>query len=325
MTGRHVRETVSDSLGGAPVAPASSSRAAKRRDEAVSAAVRTCRLSREDKEAVRAMLDAGTMTIAQLEARPVDELLLAEEHLKAAAHYDRAAMSEPAAAHRATATQLVMSVQAAAVQAAAASNPDPRYGRNPIVEYFRTTKPDLYTVAAADGPAPTLFADGDLPRFTASGVPPADLLRLPWNARQPAARADSSQVYGIFQEFVNDPDGADSEFGGDPGNRDYEQRVSNWLAGYRDPTHQEDGGIDIHASGAIPLSAQNEELMFAGRAQAEEALFDSLHAGSPREVARIEREHLLAATRAATAAADEARKASLKSAGILSLRDHTVT
>jgi hypothetical protein len=83
------------------------------------------------------------------------------------------------------------------------------------------------------GTAPTLFASGDTPAFTASGIPPEVVLQVPWQARHAMAAAVSpDEAYAILAECTG-PDGeatAAMMFGGHPGNVDYADRVAVWQA-----------------------------------------------------------------------------------------------
>lgn len=74
--------------------------------------------------------------------------------------------------------------------------------RNPLVRAAYLTREALALQAAGRGPEPTLFAAGDLPDFTASGVDPKVLLRAPWNARQSlAAEPEAARVFAIIEKF----------------------------------------------------------------------------------------------------------------------------
>jgi hypothetical protein len=103
------------------------------------------------------------------------------------------------------------------------------YGPNPIVEDARLSLAAISKGALAQAPAPTLFADGDLPPFLASGVNPSELLKVPWYARHAvAATPDASKVLGAIEQFAHDP----YDFFGEyehQGAMDYVTRVQNWL------------------------------------------------------------------------------------------------
>lgn len=118
--------------------------------------------------------------------------------------------------------------------AAAASFPaGDAYRANPLVDDLRRSRPALYAMAAAEAPPPSLFNSGDLPVYTASGVEPATLARLPWQARHAVASAPTTaEAYRIIEEVS----GVDGEFaahlyGDHPGVRQYENRVRAWAMG----------------------------------------------------------------------------------------------
>lgn len=83
------------------------------------------------------------------------------------------------------------------------------YGLNPLADDFRQVNPATYDVALSKaGPPPKMFAGGtaDLPAFTASGIDPTHLLKLPYTARHHAAAlADPSAAHGIFEQYADDP------------------------------------------------------------------------------------------------------------------------
>jgi hypothetical protein len=118
--------------------------------------------------------------------------------------------------------------------AAAASFPaGDGYRANPLVDDIRRSRPALYAMAAAEAPPPSLFNSGDLPVYTASGVEPATLARLPWQARHAVASAPTTaQAYQII-EAVSGEDGDILAYlyGDHPGVRQYEQRVRAWAMG----------------------------------------------------------------------------------------------
>jgi hypothetical protein len=114
------------------------------------------------------------------------------------------------------------------------------YGCSPLVDDVRQASPIAYAAATREAQAPTLFESGDLPLFTTSGIDPQLLLRLPWQARHPAARAERVDAQRIFEEYAPNgtPDDAldkaalaDMAFSDDPGNFDYAARVQRWAVG----------------------------------------------------------------------------------------------
>jgi hypothetical protein len=78
-----------------------------------------------------------------------------------------------------------------------------RYARNPAVDFFTQVMP-----GADLGPAPTMFALGDLPVITGSGLDPQVLLFVPWFLRHSAAIATNrSTVMVMIEEgATGDPD-----------------------------------------------------------------------------------------------------------------------
>lgn len=84
-------------------------------------------------------------------------------------------------------------------------------------------------------PAPTLFASGDTPPYTASGNPPSELLKLPWQVRHAAAKADQAEWARLFMEYDRDDvDTSDLIFEPavhDPGNDEYLTRFAAWSSG----------------------------------------------------------------------------------------------
>lgn len=85
-------------------------------------------------------------------------------------------------------------------------------------------------------PEPTLFGSGDLPPFTASGIPPEALLQVPWQARHAMASATTpAEAWRVLDDFsrlssVEDAEAvAASMYGGHRGNREYAARVEHWL------------------------------------------------------------------------------------------------
>lgn len=110
------------------------------------------------------------------------------------------------------------------------------YATNPLVDDARQAIPTTYQLAVSEGPAPTLFAAGDLPVFITSGADPKILLNLPWQARHGAAAASPAELSSLLEDYVGSGAYmAELDFGADPANKDYEARVSNWLRGNGTP------------------------------------------------------------------------------------------
>jgi hypothetical protein len=107
------------------------------------------------------------------------------------------------------------------------------FARNPLAAE-RMTNP-VYAQLAQRSPAPTLFANGDVPPFTSSGNDPKALLELPWQLRQAAARADQQEWARLFADYAHDDVGlSDLLFepaAAHPENAAYAHRVADWAAG----------------------------------------------------------------------------------------------
>lgn len=108
--------------------------------------------------------------------------------------------------------------------------------RNPLVAAAWQERPTVAARAANVSSAPTLFSAGDLPDFTASGVDPSVLLRVPWNARPAlAAEPDKAKVYESIELFngVTDPGDAEAlakDHGLQSGAvAEYASRVKGWM------------------------------------------------------------------------------------------------
>jgi hypothetical protein len=119
------------------------------------------------------------------------------------------------------------SSRAARTVPAGSSTVDPIYARNPLVDEARRTRSQASLQAASD--APTLFHSGDLPPFTASGIDPDNLLRVPWQARHAiASAATTAQAFELLERYADDPVAAAFEQGGSLANADYQKRVNEW-------------------------------------------------------------------------------------------------
>jgi hypothetical protein len=104
------------------------------------------------------------------------------------------------------------------------------WARNPLADKVRA-EARASGRATPSRPAPTLFASGDRPAFTASGVPADVVDQLPWQARHALAAARTTQD---AYEIVDLCSGKDAEetaqlfFEDHPGNQDYAARVEQW-------------------------------------------------------------------------------------------------
>lgn len=101
------------------------------------------------------------------------------------------------------------------------------------VQRLRQTSPAVYAMASRESPPPTAFAEGDMPKMTASGVAPSVLAGLPWAARIAAANAPTAaEVRRIIDEYSGPAAAAAAmEYGGHPAVRAFEQRVYEWAKG----------------------------------------------------------------------------------------------
>lgn len=86
------------------------------------------------------------------------------------------------------------------------------YGTNPLADEHKQYDPGYVQrrqlAGGWPGLAPKLFTSGseDLPAFTASGIDPQLLLRLPYRIRHyAAAMVSPDQVYELFERHAADP------------------------------------------------------------------------------------------------------------------------
>ena len=122
------------------------------------------------------------------------------------------------------------------------------FARNPLLVQAQAEQPEFVRLARTVGPAPTLFADGDLPPFTASGVAVETLMRVPWFLRHTYARLPLDEAFEFDQLYVPwTPEAAalyDSEAKGEElaegqaANSDYVWRFRRWLAAAPAPTQK---------------------------------------------------------------------------------------
>lgn len=141
------------------------------------------------------------------------------------------------------------------------------YAVNPAVDELSDR---FYADAVAVNPnVPTLFESGDLPPFTASGMDPAVLQKLPWHARHAVAAA---QTLAEAQRMVDDlsgPDGVLSAqvegYSRHPGTGDYLARVRQWaMAGGTAAVEREEKAAAareraVSAAVAPTVNGQTEE------------------------------------------------------------------
>ncbi|MGC5012976.1 E3 binding domain-containing protein [Streptosporangium sp. DT93] len=123
--------------------------------------------------------------------------------------------------------------QAASTPKATAKRRLPRVdaSRNPLVAAAQAGAGAAHLDAYAQMP-PTLFASGDLPPFTSSGIDPSALLSVPWYARHAIAGETDRGKAAELLEAYSGPDGdvaaqADA-VSSHAGNHDYRLRVDEW-------------------------------------------------------------------------------------------------
>lgn len=112
------------------------------------------------------------------------------------------------------------------------------FGPNPLVTDLEARRPKLAKMAKDRGPAPTLFATGNLPPFTASGVDPDLLKGLPYNWRHAAAsEPDRTVVLAWLEQCAMDraafTAGVDAK--AHVGLLDYQARMEGWTHGLLEP------------------------------------------------------------------------------------------
>lgn len=154
-----------------------------RGEDVVAWAVRTGRILASGAPAWRNRLKTGTATEAGLKS-----LVAVPELPKLTA----AARSAPT---RVAPTRVAAGWSPARAPAVAAGRSDSHLlARNPLVVAVASSNPRAYADASARGPPPTLFAGGDLPPFTASGLDPNMLLQVA--VERPARGRGSSEPAG---------------------------------------------------------------------------------------------------------------------------------
>ncbi|PZS15526.1 MAG: hypothetical protein DLM57_12475 [Pseudonocardiales bacterium] len=157
------------------------------------------------------------------------DVVLAMKKRREAAAAARAAEAEL----RATAQAALSTGPSSARQSVASRGP--AYALNPLVDQVRA-QVSAGEVRAPTTSAPTLFAaGGDLPPFTASGIPVDTLRQVPWQARHALAAAPTmADAYQVLQDCTAGADGESGEaiasvdYGDHPGNADYQARVVAW-------------------------------------------------------------------------------------------------
>jgi hypothetical protein len=112
---------------------------------------------------------------------------------------------------------------------------DNTHALNPLLEIETQNRPNLVNLAKSEAPAPTMWATGDLPPFTVSGLDPEMLRYVPWQARHAAAaEPDKAKVLKMIE---NNPETVEQEttLQEHEGLAAYRQRMQRWLAGHDKP------------------------------------------------------------------------------------------
>ena len=103
------------------------------------------------------------------------------------------------------------------------------YSPNPFADLIRETDPFRYEQVSAVKAPPKMFAGGqsDTPAFTASGIDPELLLRLPAGVRHAAAaQPDITVVHRWFEEYAGFPEVVVDH----PGWTEAQRRAEDWIA-----------------------------------------------------------------------------------------------
>lgn len=104
------------------------------------------------------------------------------------------------------------------------------FGPNPLLEDLRQANPAWAAAAEAASPAPGMFeSGGDLPPFTASGIDPTELWRVPYVARHAVAAAETpAKALQILEDVAGlDFDSALADYGAG-GFHGYRSRMQTW-------------------------------------------------------------------------------------------------
>lgn len=142
-------------------------------------------------------------------------------------------------AHRVTSGQVAAQLaQGRRVAAAAALPGQTGYGARPDPDSM-----DALLAEAASTPPPgrqpTLFPEGDLPSFTASGIPPQVLNQVPWQARPAMARATTTAAaYQMLAKYTGETGASEAEYDAMPGGPlhadvvEYSRAYERWSGGF---------------------------------------------------------------------------------------------
>lgn len=152
------------------------------------------------------------------------------------------------------------------------------WSRNILALDAQQTVPATYNAAlASNGEPPTMFATGDLPAFTASGIDPSNLLLVPaWCRHGLASEPDVSRALSIVEEFHNDPDARIGDLVLE-GQVNHIGRFRDWLAGkWTNPSHT--------STDPAAAAAANDDLfasVFGQIEAAHQAKLDKVAAANP--------------------------------------------
>ena len=119
------------------------------------------------------------------------------------------------------------------------------YGPNPYVTDLSARSIGVFEAASERQAAPTLFAGGDLPPFTASGLKPEILTDLPFTMRHAAASEQSTtKLLDWVERAVAERESTKYVTLEHPGLEAYRERVNAWVKGLNpDRLHRDVEGV----------------------------------------------------------------------------------
>ncbi len=131
------------------------------------------------------------------------------------------------------------------------------WSTSPLLDDAEQAQPALVAVARkTNGDPPNMFVSGDLPAFTASGIDPQHLMRLPFRTRHAAATESSpAEVLKMVETHGSNPDAQAQSAGLD----EYRNRMSGWLRG----TWTNPDATTVDASTQAAAAADLYDSMFA--------------------------------------------------------------
>jgi hypothetical protein len=102
------------------------------------------------------------------------------------------------------------------------------FALNPLLEDLRQLDAQWAAAAERTATPPTLFDSGDLPPFTASGLDPTELLRVPYGARHALARAGREEALRLVEDAAHlGAEAAQTLYAG-PEVHAYAERMRRW-------------------------------------------------------------------------------------------------